>query len=113
MSAAIKKLEGVESVEVSLEKGSVDIELKADNKVTLPQLRRAIRSNGNETKDAQIAGRGKIVDREGRPILDLLNGATMEVEPGPNAAPSGAVEVSGVSIEQARDIERLKITGIK
>lgn len=113
MSAAIKKLDGVESVEVSLEKGSVDIKLEADNKLTLPQVRRTIRSTGNDTKDAQIAGRGKIVDREGRPILDLLNGATMEVEPGPNAAPGGVVEVRGVSIEQGRDIERLKITGIK
>lgn len=113
MSAAIKKLEGVESVEVSLEKGSIDVRLKADNQVTLPLLRRTIRSNGNETKAAQIAGRGRIVDTDGKRLLDLLNGATMEVEPGSNAAPGGVVEITGVSVESARGVERVKITEIK
>lgn len=113
MSAAVKKLDGVESVEVSLEKGSVDIRLKADNKLTLPQLRRTIRSNGNETRDANIAGRGTIVDRDGTLVLDLLNGATIEVEPGPKAAPGGVVEVTGVSKERSRDIERVTLTGVK
>ena len=113
MSAALKKLEGVESVEVSLKKGNVDITLKPDNKVTQPQLRRTIRSNGNETKDAQIASPGRIVVSDGKLVLDLLNGATMEVEPGPKASPTGVVKVTGISIEQARNIELLKITRIR
>ena len=113
MSAAVKKLEGVESVEVSLEKGTVDITLEPDNKVTLPLLRRTIRSNGNETKDAQIRGRGRIVDHDGKPVFDLLNGSTMEVEPGPKTAPGGIVDVTGISIEQSRDVERVKITSLK
>jgi len=113
VSAAVKKMDGVESVDVSLEKGSVDIKLKADNTVTLPQLRRTIRSNGNEAKDATIAGRGKIVDRDGKPVLDLLNGTTMEIEPGPKAAPGGVVDVTGVSKERSRDVERVTITEVK
>jgi copper chaperone CopZ len=113
VSAAIKKLDGVDSVDVSLEKGSVTIKLRTDNKVTLPQLRRTIRSNGNEPKDAQIAGRGKIVDTDGKRIFDLLNGATMEVEPGPKAAPGGVVEVTGVSRERSRDIERVTLTEVR
>lgn len=113
MSAAIRKLEGVESVDVSLEKALVDIALKPDNTVTLPQLRRTIRSNGNETKDARIAGRGRIVDRDGRPILDLLNGATMPLESRPNDAPNGVVDIAGVAIEQAGNVEQVTITGIK
>lgn len=113
MSAVIRKLEGVESVEVSLEKGSIDIRLGADNKVTLPQLRRTIRSNGNETKAAQITGRGRIVGTDGKRVLDLLNGATMEIEPGSDAAPGGEVEITGIAVERARDVERVKITGIK
>jgi len=113
VSAALRRLEGVESVDVSIEKGSIDIKLKADNKVTLPQLRRTIRSNGNETRDAQISGRGRIIDRDGTPILDLLNGATMQLEARPETAPAGVVEVTGVSQETGKDTERLKISAIK
>lgn len=113
VSAAVKKLDGVESVDVSLEKGSVDIKLKADNQVTLPQLRRTIRSNGNETRDATIAGRGRIVDRDGKPVLDLLNGATMEVESAPKGAPGAVVDITGVSKERSRDIERVTLIEVK
>ena len=113
MSVAIKKLDGVESVDVSLEKSSAEIKLKADNKITLPQLRRIIRSNGYPTKDAQVTARGRIVDRDGKPILDLLNGATMRLEARPETAPAGVVEVTGVSQETGKDTERLKISAIK
>jgi copper chaperone CopZ len=113
VSAAVKKLDGVESVEVSLEKGFVDIRLKSENTVTLPELRRIIRSNGNETKDAQVAGRGRIVDQDRKPVLDLLNGATMELETRPDRAPAGVLEIMGTSREQARNVERLMITSIK
>lgn len=109
----MRKLEGVESVDVSLETASVEVTFKTDNTVTLPQLRRIIRSTGNETKDAQVSARGTIVDRDGKPVLDLMNGSTMELETRPDAAPGGVVEVTGVSREQGKDTERLKVTGIK
>jgi len=113
VSAALKKLEGVESVDVSLEKASVEITLTADNKVTLAHLRRIIMNNGNETKDAHIDARGRVIDRAGKPVLDLLNGATMELEARPDRAPRRVVEVTGVSVEQTKDTERLRVTGIK
>ena len=80
MSAALKRLDGVESVEVSLKNGSVDIKLTRGNTLSLPRLRREIRSNGNETKKAQVTARGRFGDRDGRPVFDLLNGATMELD---------------------------------
>ena len=83
MSASLKKLDGVTSVEVSLEKGTVDIALAAGNTVTLPQLRRTIRSNGNETKDAQVEASGRVLVRDDTPIFDLLNGSTMELKARP------------------------------
>ena len=54
MSVAIKKLDGVASVEVSLDKANADIRFNADNKITLPQLRQIIKKNGYPTRDAQI-----------------------------------------------------------
>lgn len=56
-----EKLEGVESVEASLQKASAEIRLTPDNKITLPQIRRIISSNGYPTKDAEITARGRIV----------------------------------------------------
>ena len=43
MRVAIRKLPGVESVDVSLERGAAEIRLRSDNRVTVPQLRKIIR----------------------------------------------------------------------
>ena len=80
MSVALKKLDGVESVDVSLEKASADIRLKPGNTITLPQLRRIIREAGYPTKDAQIEARGTVIERNGRPTLDLQNGSFLDRE---------------------------------
>ena len=109
----MKKLEGVETVEVSLEKSSADIKLKADNKITLPQIRRIIRSNGYPTKDAQISARGKIAERDGKPVLDLLNGSFLELAEKPKDAPADIVEVTGVSRADDKNAELLTVTSVK
>jgi hypothetical protein len=109
----MKKLDGVESVEVSLEKSSADIKLKADNKITLPQIRRIIRSNGYPTKDTQITARGKIVERDGKPALDLLNGSFLDLAEKPKDAPADAVEITGVSRADDKNAELLTIVSVK
>ena len=113
MSVATKKLEGVESVEVSLEKSSADIKLKADNKVTLPLIRRIIRSNGYPTRDAQITARGRIVDRDGKPVLDLLNGSFLDLAEKPKDAPADTVDITGVSRADDKNVELLTIVSVK
>jgi hypothetical protein len=113
VSVATKKLDGVESVDVSLEKASADIKLKADNKITIAQLRRVIRSNGYPTKDAQVTARGKFTEREGKPVLDLLNGSFLELAERPKDAPPDIIEVTGVSRAGEKDTEQLTITAIK
>jgi copper chaperone CopZ len=113
VSVAVKKLEGVESIDVSLEKSSAVIVLKPDNKLTLPQLRRVIRNAGYPTKDAQVTAKGAVLDRNGKPVLDLLNGSALELTEMPKGAPAGPVEIVGVSRLVARDVERLTIDSIK
>ena len=108
MSVAIKKLDGVESVEVSLEKATADIRLKPGNAITLPQLRRIIRQSGYPTKDAQVNARGTFVDRNGKPALDLQNGSFLELAAAPSGHSSGVVDVIGVS--RAVDKEREVLT---
>ena len=113
MSVAIRKLEGIEHVEVSLEKASALIVFKAENTVTLAQIRDVIRKSGYPTRDAQITARGRIAERAGTPVLDLLNGSVLELVARPPDAPSGPAEITGVSRQDDKKIERLTVTAIK
>jgi copper chaperone CopZ len=71
---AIRKLEGVESVDVSLEKASADIRLRSDNRITLGQLRQIVKSNGFSAKDASVTALGTLSERAGQ-ILLTVSGA--------------------------------------
>ena len=109
MSVAIKKVDGVESVDVSLEKAIADIRLTPGNAITLAELRRIIRHAGYPTKDASIEARGTVVDRNGKPALDLNNGSFLELAGRP-AASTGALDVRGISRVVDKDREVLTIT---
>ena len=74
MSVAIKKIEGVESVRVSLNEGWADVKLRPGNTVTVSRIRDAVRANGFTPKEARIRARGRVIEREGRPAL-LVSGS--------------------------------------
>lgn len=69
MRVAIQKLPGVESVDVSLERASTDIRLRAGNAVTMQQLRGIIRNNGFTAKEAIVTVDGLLTEDGGRPAL--------------------------------------------
>jgi copper chaperone CopZ len=66
---AIQKLPGVESVDVSLERASTDIRLRAGNTITLQQLRGIVKNNGFTTKAAIVTVDGVLVEHGGQPAL--------------------------------------------
>ena len=70
MSVAIQKVEGVQSVNVSLNEGFADIKLRDGNKVTIEQVREVIRKNGFTPKESTVKVRGKVIERNGKPALD-------------------------------------------
>jgi copper chaperone CopZ len=111
MSTAVKKLEGVESVELDAAKGSAVIRLKADNKITLQQLRRVIKSVGYDAKNADITARGRVGD--GGTTFDLLNGSVLQLAGDARAAADAIVEITGVSKPEEKDTERLTIATIR
>jgi copper chaperone CopZ len=113
VSAALKKVDGVASVDVSSVTGTIDIALKPDNKATLPLLRRTIRSTGNETKDAAITARGRIVGAGDTFALDLLNGSSLPLAKAAAGAFDALVEVTGVSRADDKNVELLTISSIK
>ena len=69
MRVATKKLEGVDSVEVSLNEGFARVTFKADNRVTIEQVRQAIRVNGFTPKAADVRIAGRIIEEHGKLIL--------------------------------------------
>ena len=119
MSVSLKKIEGVESVTVSLKEGSADIYLKPENKVTLPYLRRIVHSNGFQTKDARVVARGRLTGSAESFALDLLNGSTLPIAKAPVGAKAPddgsrpVVEITGISRADDRNAEKLTIDSIK
>ena len=71
MRVAIRKLPGVESVDVSLERATADIRLRAGNAITLAQLRQIIKNNGFASKEAIVTVIGNLIERGGKPAIDV------------------------------------------
>lgn len=64
MRVALKSVNGVDSVDVSLNKGLATVTLKPGNTVTMQQLQQAIAKNGFTTKQATVLVIGTL-DAEG------------------------------------------------
>ena len=109
------KLPGVESADVSLDKASADIRLKADNHLTMPQLREVLKKNGYPTRDAQVEARGRLVDHGATLVLDLLNGSTLTLDGNGVVlkATDHAVQVIGISRAAAKTGERLTVQSVQ
>jgi copper chaperone CopZ len=74
---ALLKVPGVESVDVSLERAIASIRLRAGNAVTLPQIRELVKNNGFTAKDARITVVGTLVERGGKPAIDVTGTNTV------------------------------------
>jgi copper chaperone CopZ len=124
VSVAVKKLDGVQSVNVSLNKGLVTIELAAGNHLTLPELRRVITANGFSPKEATVVVDGVLENRSGTAMLkaDGTN-ETFVLVPTANAPsvfddvkrlmPQGVhVEIGG-RIDQPKGQEQLAVASFK
>jgi copper chaperone CopZ len=68
---AIRKIDGVQTVEVSLNRGLAVITFKPENRIGIGRVRDLIRSNGFTPKDADVRIRGRVVERDGGLVLTL------------------------------------------
>ena len=57
---AVQKIDGVESVELSLERAQADIRLRKDNVVSLDRFRQIVKANGFEPKQATVTAVGTV-----------------------------------------------------
>jgi hypothetical protein len=68
---SLKSVSGVDSVDVSLEKGLAVVKLKPGNTATLKQLNEAITKNGFTMKDSTTTVAGTIIATDGGAILKV------------------------------------------
>lgn len=54
----MQKVDGVQSVRVSLNDGLTILDLKPDNRITMAELRHIIKNNGFVAKEASVVARG-------------------------------------------------------
>ena len=68
---AIQKVDGVESVELSLERAQADIRLGKDNLVSLDRFRQVVKANGFEPKEATVTAVGTVREVGGKLAFDV------------------------------------------
>ncbi len=66
VDVALRKVAGVESVEVSLNKGLATVRLKAGNTISVPQLWEVIHKNGYTPKVTAVSVRGDLANVNGQ-----------------------------------------------
>lgn len=71
MRVSLKSVPGVESVDVSLEKGLAVVKMKSGNTATLKQLNEAITKNGFTMKDSTATVIGTVIETDGNAILKV------------------------------------------
>lgn len=117
VSVAVKKMEGVESVDVSLNEGKAVIRLKPGNAVTLAQIRKAVAEKGFTPKEARIEAVGDLhVSKEGELRFAVKGaGESFPVEPTTRAQwrdkAGRDVQVTGVvaAPSSEKDAPRLRL----
>jgi hypothetical protein len=81
----MQKVDGVQSVRVSLNEGLTTLDLKPGNAVTLARIRQVIKNNGFVSTEANIVARGSA----NNPQTFMVSGTNEELTP---SAPPTKVE---------------------
>jgi copper chaperone CopZ len=109
VSVSLKAVSGVDSVQVSLEKGLAVVKMKPGNTATLKQLNEAITKNGFTMKDSTGTIAGTVVSTNGKTTLHVSgSNDVLQLEPQSGVASIAAslvgknVVVDGVVPEAAK-----------
>lgn len=96
MRVAVNEIDGIDSVEVSLNRGVVVIRLRPENRVTLAGIRDAIRERGFTPKEAEVRARGTVVDDGGHLALAMPGSAAVIRLVADSQAPGVIGELEGL-----------------
>lgn len=100
MRVSLKAVPGVDSVEVSLEKGLASVRMKPGNAATLRQLKDAITKNGFTMKASQATVAGTVLGGNGRTQLKVSgSNDVLDLVPGSqHIAPASSMEGKSVTV---------------
>ena len=100
MRVSLKSVSGVDSVDVSLEKGLAVVKMKPGNTATLKQLNEAITRNGFTMKDSTATVAGTVITTEGKPTLRVSgSNDLLQLVPQPASAPMASMVGKTVVVE--------------
>ena len=71
VKVAVQKVQGVESVQLSLERAEADIRLKPENQVSLDHFRRIVKGNGFEPREAKVSASGVVRNAGGKLTFEV------------------------------------------
>ena len=101
MRVSLKSVSGVDSVDVSLDKGLAVVKMKPGNTATLKQLKEAIAKNGFTMKDSTATIAGTVVATDGKPTLRVSgSNDLLQLLPQSTSAPNaGSMVGKTVAVE--------------
>ena len=101
MRVSLKSVSGVDSVEVSLEKGLAVVKMKPGNTTQLKQLNGAITKNGFTMKDSTAIVVGSVVSTDGRAALRVAgSNEVLQLVPQSDASPTSTSLVGKTVVVQ-------------
>ena len=123
---AVQKMEGVDSVQISLERAQADVRLRPENRVVLDDFRRIVKANGFEPREAVVTVVGSAREAQGKLQLDVAGtaqslvvsaksdaGAHQQLKAAGAPGATAVLEVVGV-VEKASDgSESITATAVK
>ena len=107
---AFKKLSGVESVDVSLNKGMATVKLKPGNALTVEQFWQTVRQNGFTPRETNVVVRGDVLQTGGKLQLQV-SGANRTYELVTDAKAPKAIEEMKRQIGKTITLEGALVPG--
>ena len=109
---AVQKVDGVESVQLSLERAEADIRLKPENRVSLDQFRRIVKGNGFEPREAKVTVSGSLRNAGGKLTCEVPGTTAPLVISADGSAPAAYKQLEssaagGAPVELTGTVERL------
>jgi copper chaperone CopZ len=110
VDVALKKVPGVESVEVSLNKGLATVKLKPGNSVSVPQFWQLLHEQGYTPKATAVSVRGELAQAQGHLHLNVTGTKdTLMLAPDPKNP--GALGEASKKVGQSVIVQGVMVPG--
>jgi copper chaperone CopZ len=124
---AIHKVDGVESVELSLERAEADIRLRQDNRVSLDQFRKVVKANGFEPRQATVTAVGTVREVGGKLAFEVSGVTTplvvaadrseaaayKQLKSAVDSKTPAVFEITGTVEKKSDGVEQIAIASVK